>query len=125
MLDASAMVELLIGSPLGAAVRSRIAHHELHAPAHFDAEVLSALGRLARAGLVDDTNVAAKLGALADAPITRHAIGPVLLEAWSLRENLRLVDAVYVVIAQKLGFTLVTTDQRLASATPVTELVTL
>lgn len=119
------MVELLIGSPLGGAVRSRIAHHALHAPAHFDAEVLSALGRLARGGLVDDANASAKLGVLAEAPIARHAIGSVLLEAWGHRENLRLADAVYVVVAQNLGLPLVTTDQRLASAVPIAELVSL
>lgn len=124
MLDASAMVEMLIGSLLGGAVQSRIARHELHAPAHFDAEVLSALGRLARAGHIDDTHVAPKLGVLADAPITRHPIGPVLIEAWGLRENLRLIDGLYVVVAENLGLPLVTTDQRLASVASVTELVT-
>jgi predicted nucleic acid-binding protein len=42
VLDASALVNLLLDNELGAAVQRRIAGHPLHAPAHLDAEVLSA-----------------------------------------------------------------------------------
>jgi predicted nucleic acid-binding protein len=50
IVDASAMVELLVGSPLATAIRNRLQGYEPHAPAHFDAEVLSALGRSHRGG---------------------------------------------------------------------------
>ncbi len=50
VLDASAMVEVLLGSQLGARVRGRLRGCELHVPAVLDAEILSALGRLHRAG---------------------------------------------------------------------------
>ena len=42
MLDASALVDLLVGERLGAAVDTRIDNRSLHAPAHLDAEVRSA-----------------------------------------------------------------------------------
>jgi hypothetical protein len=48
-------------------VRAHMRGHELHAPAHLDAEVLSALGRLHRAGEVPQTSVSAAL----DAPRAR------------------------------------------------------
>ncbi len=50
VVDASALVDLLLGGPLGDRVAARIAGRRLHSPAHLDAEVLSALGRIHRAG---------------------------------------------------------------------------
>ena len=63
--DASALVDVLLGSELGAAVRGRIAGHALHAPAHADAEVLWALGRLQRAGTIGPRDVETMLSELA------------------------------------------------------------
>jgi predicted nucleic acid-binding protein len=40
VVDASAVVDFLVGSPLGAKVGECLSGSELHAPAHFDAEVL-------------------------------------------------------------------------------------
>lgn len=48
VIDASALLEALLGTELGWAVRARLRGGDLHAPAHLDAEVLSALGRLHR-----------------------------------------------------------------------------
>ena len=115
-VDASAIVDLLLDNDLGRAVRRRIAGHALHAPAHLDAEVLSALGRLHRAGDLDAAIVEIKLHALATAPIRRHAVSDLLIGAWARRRQLRLVDAVYVELAVSQGLPLVTTDDRLRSA---------
>jgi predicted nucleic acid-binding protein len=58
VVDASAMVDALAGTPLGPAVTDRLRDHTLHAPARLDAEVLSALGRLQLyARLADDLAV--------------------------------------------------------------------
>jgi len=118
------MVEALIGSRLGVAVRTRFRGCELHAPAHLDAEVLSALGRLHRGGDVDAATVSAGLSELAIAPIVRHPLVSLLAGAWSARDQLRLVDALYVELCTALGATLVTTDGRLARAGTEVELVT-
>ncbi|MDQ6773238.1 MAG: VapC toxin family PIN domain ribonuclease, partial [Candidatus Dormibacteraeota bacterium] len=61
VIDASAMVDLLLGGPVGDAVAARISGHGLHGPAHLDAESLSALGRLHRAGEVDAAAVGTML----------------------------------------------------------------
>jgi predicted nucleic acid-binding protein len=124
VVDASAMVEALIGTPLGAAVRTRFRGCELHAPAHLDAEVLSALGRLNRAGELDAEPVAAALGELAVAPIVRHHLANLLAGAWSASDQLRLADAIYVELSKALDAALVTTDERLARASANAELVT-
>lgn len=123
VVDASALIDLLLGNELGEAVGERLSDHEMHAPAHLDAEVLSALGRLQRDGRLTAAQVRARLDRLADAPIERRLLGPLVLGAWARRRNLRLVDALYVELAEQLEGALVTTDRRLAAIAPRAELV--
>lgn len=111
--DASALVDLLLDNELGTAVRLRIAGHALHAPAHVDAEILSALGRLQRAGAIEAGDVETMLYQLAAAPIQRHPVADLLPGAWARRHQLRLADAVYVELAMSRGLSLITTDRRL------------
>jgi predicted nucleic acid-binding protein len=116
VVDASAMVDLLLGNEVGGAVRLRLAGHAMHAPAHLDAEVLSGLGRLHRAGDLQAEHVESKLQGLNAAPIQRHAVSDLLVGAWARRHQLRLVDALYVQLAVSLDLWLVTTDRRLRLA---------
>jgi predicted nucleic acid-binding protein len=113
VIDASALVDLLLGGAFGEAVALRIAHHGLHAPAHLDGEALSALGRLHRAGFVDAGDVEVMLSRLVVAPIVRHSLDALVMGAWGRRDNLRLADALSVELAQSLAIRLVTTDRRL------------
>lgn len=113
VLDASALVDLLLGNEMGHAVHRRITGHGLHAPAHVDAEVLSAASRLHRAGALEAHDVEALLRRLAAAPIQRHPVAGLLVGAWSRRHNLRMADAVYVELATSLSLPLITTDRRL------------
>ena len=123
VVDASAIVDLLLGNETGLAVTARLSGEDMHAPAHLDAEVLSALGRLHRDGRLAVKQVRSRLEALVDAPIERHQLPSVVLGAWTRRQNLRLVDAIYVELAERLGASLVTTDRRLAAGASVAELV--
>jgi predicted nucleic acid-binding protein len=117
-------VEALLGTDLGLRVRKRMRGHELHAPAHLDAEALSALGRIHRAGELDESAVATALDELAAAPIHRHPLADLLAGAWQRRENQRLVDALYAELAASLGSVpLLTTDARLARAEERAELI--
>ena len=116
VLDASAMVDLLIGAPPVLAIRLRLQGGQLHAPAHFDAEVLSALGRLSRADLIPATAVPALLPRVENARIQRHPVGPLLTPAWDRRGDLRLVDALYVELAERLDAPIISTDDRLVAA---------
>jgi predicted nucleic acid-binding protein len=85
-------------------------------PAHFDAEVFSALGRLVRGGELAERLVEPILAELARAPFTRYTLQPLLAAAWRLRHNLALRDALYVTLARRLGAAFVTADGRLARA---------
>ena len=123
IVDASAVVDLLAGTELGPTVGERLRGHDLHAPAHFDAEVLSALGRLERAGRLSPAQVTRRLRHLASAPIERHLLPGLLGGAWRRRRNMRLVDALYVELSGMLEAPLVTTDSGLAQAHPAAELV--
>lgn len=89
--------------------------HQLHAPAHLDAEVLSALGRMHRTAALSDSAVTTALGELASAPILRHPLAGLLSGAWERRASQRLVDALYLELALSLDAARVlTTDARLA-----------
>lgn len=124
VVDASAVVEALLGTRLGLRVRERMRGCVLHAPAHLDAEVLSALGRLCRAGEIEAVTVAVALGQLASAPIGRHALGSLLEGAWERRGRLRLADALYAQLADSLGsLVLLSTDARLDRASSLVELI--
>lgn len=118
IIDASAMVDYLVDSPLAGLVADRIEGSEVNVPAHFDAEVLSALGRLQRSGALTEVEVAGRVTLTAQAPFQRHLLAPLLTGAWSLHHNVRLVDALYVELADQLDATIVTTDPGMAAATP-------
>lgn len=124
VLDASALVDLLLAEPLGAAVDARIAGAVLHAPAHLDAEVLYGLGRLHRSGRVTTADVGRQLEIIEAAPIQRHAVAGLLRGAWKRRHRIRLADALYVELAAVLAVPLVTTDARLARAVRNVEVIT-
>lgn len=116
VLDASVAVDLLAGTELAAAAAVRLRGTALHAPAHFFAEVLSALGRLQRADALDEDQVALALQQLITMPVTEHALPPLLSGAWGRRSRLRLLDALYIELAEQLETVVVTTDHRLARA---------
>jgi predicted nucleic acid-binding protein len=123
VLDASALVDLVLGERLGAAVAARIEGAALHAPAHIDAEVLSGLGRLHRAGHLAPATVVRQLDAVAAAPLQRHPVADLLGGAWRRRARVRLADALYVELAAELGVPLVTTDARLGRAVRMAQVV--
>jgi predicted nucleic acid-binding protein len=116
VIDASAAVELLLRTPAGSRAQAALRGHRVLVPAHFDAEVFSALGRLVRAGDLSAELVDPILTELARAPFVRYTLQPLLVAAWGLRHNLALRDALYVALARRLGALLVTGDARLAKA---------
>lgn len=118
VLDASALVELLLGSELGRAVGARIADPELglHAPHLADVEVAQALRRYVREGLLEAPAAEAALAELRALDLERHSHEPLLERVWALRENVTAYDAVYVALAEALDAPLLTCDGRLARA---------
>jgi predicted nucleic acid-binding protein len=116
------MVDLLIDDRDGGAIRARLRDSSVHVPAHFDAEVLSALGRLCRGGHVTVDDVSALVDALGQAPFSRHPLQTLIGGAWLRRESHRLVDALYVELAEQLRVPLITTDRRLTKSYPKAQL---
>lgn len=81
------------------------------APADLDAEVLSAFGRLKRAGHL--TREAERVDALAMVRASRWPLRPLFVPAWLLIDKIPTRDALYVALAASLNATLITTDGRL------------
>ena len=117
VIDASAMVDLLLRNPAGDAVGREITATSLHAPPHFDIEVLSALARLHRAGHLSEPEIEQRLRQLRTAPVERHTGTDLLEPAWAMR-HVRITDGVYLCLADALGTRVVTTDRALARAAP-------
>lgn len=122
VVDASAIVDLLIRSDPGESVRRRLSTDTdavLVTVAHLDAEVFSGLARLNRAGELTVAEVEQLLRRLARLDVRRLPINGELLEAaWRLRDNISARGALYAAAARGLGGSLMTTDDRLARAVP-------
>lgn len=118
VLDASAVIELLLNTELGAVVSARITplDESLHAPHVLSIEVTQVMRRYVRAGAVRHDVARAGLDDLADLDIARYDHEPLLDRVWELRENLTAYDAAYVALAEVLGAPLLTLDSRLAAA---------
>lgn len=117
VVDASAILEVLLNTPAGAKVAARLfaPGETLHAPHLLDLEVSQVLRRYALAGEVDDRRGRDALEDLADLPLTRYPHGLFLPRIWELRQNLTAYDAVYVALAEALASPLLTRDAALAS----------
>jgi predicted nucleic acid-binding protein len=118
VVDASALVEVLLQTPVAGAVRARLldAEQTLHAPHLIDLEVAQALRRYAAIGQIEPAQGRTALNDLKDFPMDRYPHDLFLPRVWELRHNLTAYDAVYVALAEALDATLLTRDRRLAAA---------
>jgi predicted nucleic acid-binding protein len=118
VLDASAVLDLLLGTPTGRSIGDRIADAGLglHAPHLLDVEVTQALRRLVRDGELEARSAVRALADLSALDIRRHGHEMLLERAWALRGNLTAYDAMYVALAEAMGGILLTCDGKLARA---------
>ena len=116
VVDASLLVDVVIGGESADASRQALAGCQMHAPAHVDVEVASALARLHRADLLTKTAASRALTSFGQAPLERHPLPPLLAGAWKRSSSLRIADAFYVELAKQLDVTVLTVDARLARA---------
>jgi predicted nucleic acid-binding protein len=121
VLDASVLVELLLGTSIGCAIATRIEDPALglHVPHLADVEVAQALRRYAQNGEIDTTTAAIALEDLRSLDLQRHAHEPLLDRIWELRQNLSAYDAAYVALAEALDTVVLTCDGRRARASGV------
>lgn len=116
VLDASAVVELVVGTRSGARIMQRISDPgiSLHSPELLDLEVLHVLRRYERTGVVSAPRAGEAYRNFLDLDVRRHGHEPLLSRIWSRRHNLTAHDAAYVTLAEILDAPLLTTDRRLA-----------
>jgi predicted nucleic acid-binding protein len=116
VIDASAVVELLLNRPRAALVADRIADPDvtLHAPHLLGVETAQVVRRYVLAGTVTPGRGSEALTDLTDLDIARHEHEPLLPRIWRLRDNVTAYDAAYLALADVLQAPLITLDARLA-----------
>jgi predicted nucleic acid-binding protein len=114
VLDASAVVELLIGGESAPVIKAHLgSHREWIAPHLLDVEVVSALRNLAAGRKIDPTRCDQLLSDLAALPAERYPHTALLARIWELRHNFTPYDATYISLAEATGSVLYTCDEKL------------
>ena len=118
VLDASAVLEWLLQTRVGARVEARVFSEAatLHAPHLVDIEVAQVLRRYVKKGLITGSRGDQALEDLVDLSLTRYPHDMLLSRIWALRDNLTAYDAAYVALAEALDAPLVTCDTKIAAA---------
>ena len=118
VLDASALLEFLLQTPLGTRVEARLFRDgdEFHSPHLVDVEVAQGLRRLVRTGEVSRDRAADAIADLTDFDLHRHSHLDFLHRAWKLRENVTAYDAMYIALGEALDAPIVTCDAPLGRA---------
>ncbi|MDQ6783244.1 MAG: type II toxin-antitoxin system VapC family toxin [Actinomycetota bacterium] len=118
VIDASVLTAFYAADdPRRDAVAARLGTGDpLFAPAHVDAEVVSALRGIAARHRGLRAAVPDALRHLAGFPIRRVPLAPLLQRMWELRDNVTPYDAAYVAVAERLEGPLVTCDAKLTAA---------
>lgn len=134
VVDTSAVLDSLAGRPVDPALQARLAEDgDLHVPHLIDVELLHALRRLVRTGvLTQDRGCAGpsrfRRSCADPLPAPRPRRPQLGAGSWELRDNLTATatatDAAFVALAETLETALVTTDARLARHVSAAELFT-
>jgi predicted nucleic acid-binding protein len=123
VLDASALVDIVVGNDSRAGILDLV-DDEVCAPGHQPAEVLAAVARMVRSGalLAEDAGPALEDGM----QITQELVPTTaehLHRALALQDRIRVMDGLYVALAEDRGCPLLTTDGRLAAADPPCQVI--
>lgn len=118
VLDASALVELLLDTPAGRRVSMLLEDPAVavHAPHLIDVETISVLRRFTRERVIDADEAESAIEGLLALDLQRHSHEGLLERSWQLKENMTAYDAVYVALAEALDAPLITCDARLGRA---------
>ena len=118
VLDASVVIDLVLGTSAAEAVLERLKDHrqELIAPYIVDVEVLQALRRQVRLGKVPEDRASVALSNLQMLRFTRMPHEPLIARIWELRHNMTAYDAAYVALAETMHAELLTRDRKFSGA---------
>ncbi len=109
-------MELALQRASAPGVAAALDDEEIRVPAHFDAEVFSAIRRLVRRRVVAVDRAGLALLRNTRLVATRMPLLPLYAEAFNVRDRFGPSDAFYAVLARSLSATLVTSDEALARA---------
>lgn len=118
VIDASALIELLLRTELGAKVDARVLvpDESVHAPHLIDAEIAQVLRRLVQLKQITASRAREALDDHLELLMERAAQREMLRRMWELRESLTAYDAAYISLAEALDAPLITCDAKLARA---------
>lgn len=127
VVDASAVLELLLNRRAAEAVRKRVFRRgvTLHAPHLLDLEVLQVIRRYNLTREMTDERAEEAISSHLALPVERYPHELLFGRIWELRRNLAAYDAAYVALAELLGARLLTTDARLAKSPAARKVVEL
>jgi predicted nucleic acid-binding protein len=118
VVDASAVIELLLNTPAAGRVADRIfgAGESLHAPHLIDLEVAQVLRRYVLSREMTSERASQALDDFHDLPLHRYAHVEFISRIWELRTSMTAYDAAYVSLAEALEATLLTCDSKLRNS---------
>lgn len=117
VIDASLLIDVLVGLPAGQPWRTWVASSDaLAAPDCAGVELGRYLRRHTLSGALEVTDAHRSLGTFQALGVQTYPTGPLLADAFVLRDTVTFDDAMYVALARRLDEPLATTDTRLARA---------
>ena len=118
VIDASALIELLLRTELGAKVEARVLSpaERLHAPHLLDVETAQVLRRLVQLKQITASRAREALDDHLELFIERAPHREMLQRIWELRDSLTAYDAAYIALAEAIDAPLITCDTKLAHA---------
>lgn len=116
VIDASALVALLLGDAGGRRVGRAIGQADLVAPDLLNPEVLQSLRGLERAGKLSPARALQAVERLAEGGVSQVPTRSLVRDVWYLRANLSAYDGCYVALARALRCPLLTLDRALTRA---------
>jgi predicted nucleic acid-binding protein len=114
VVDASAAFEFLLRTTIGLRIEGIIAEADLFAPDLLDVEIASALRRHVRRGYLAEKRASQALDDLFAWDIERISNRQLVRQAWDLRDNVTVYDAVYLAAARRHNASVITSDGPLA-----------
>lgn len=116
VVDASAVVGLLVAHEAGEWVAGQVEGHDLAAPHLMAFEAANTLRRHELSGLLSAAEAGTAHQDLLDLAVALVAYEPLAERTWALRANITAYDGQYVALAEHLDVPLITLDRRLANA---------
>lgn len=119
VVDASAILEVLLRTPASAAIEHRLfsSSSPLSAPHLIDLEVLQVLRRLERARHLSTLRCVQAFGDWGQFPVTRYPHDPLAQRIWQLRAHVGAYDAAYISLAEALDVPILTHDAKMGRMT--------